>query len=59
LRGEAAPKAASPRALVTGQAEIGLAARLIATFQNFEKGGSYYSVREERQKFLLDHAHFQ
>ena len=26
--------------------------------QDFEKGGSYYSVREERQKFFLDHAHF-
>jgi len=26
--------------------------------QDFEKGGSYYSVREERQKILLDHAHF-
>ena len=26
--------------------------------QDFEKGGSYYLVRKERQKILLDHAHF-
>jgi len=26
--------------------------------QDFEKGGSYYLVPEEQQKFLLDHTHF-
>jgi len=26
--------------------------------QDFENWGLYSSVREERQKFLLDHAHF-
>jgi len=26
--------------------------------QDFEKGGSHYSVHEEWKNFLLDHAHF-
>ena len=26
--------------------------------QDFEKGGSYYLVHEEGQKFLFDHVHF-
>ena len=38
--------------------ELTALTRIQWRIQDFEKGGSYYSVREERQKFLPDHAHF-